>query len=535
MLQPRQAAKLTGMVKLPVLSKCLNVMTEPKENVGDITRVHFVETYATIKTSTKRVAITLVNNSGEKVTIKKGTVIGRLKAANAVPICLTPKLSMDSDVLKYVQRMNRVEDVPEYGNMGMKSENPKLEKPAFMPERSDKLFSKLDLSGMEEWPDDIQHEAVELFKEYHHLFALSDLELGCTSNIKHEIKLNNEVPFKDRYRRIPPQQFEEVRNHLQDMLKIRAIRCSCSPWASAVVLVWKKDRSLRFCIDLRHLNSRTIKDAYSLPQIEESLDCLNGACIFTSLDLKSGYWQVEMAEDSIPYTAFTVGPLGFYECVWMPFRLTNALATFQRLMESCLGELHLQYCIIYLDDIIIFSKTPEEHLKRLRMVFEKLSESGLKLKPSKCEFFKCRLQYLGHIVSESGIKTNPKKIEVIQKWPIPTNITETRSFLGLCNYYHKFIKNYVKIAKPLYKLISGENSKKKSNEIEWTSECQFTFDLLKKLCTEAPVLAYADYTKTFKVHTDASEDGLGAVLYQDQDDGTTRVIAYASRSLKKSE
>ena len=290
MLQPRQVAKLTGMVKLPVLSKHLNVTTEPKENVGDITGVHSVETYATIKTGTKRVAATLVNNSGEKVTIKKGTVIGRLKAANAVPICLTPKSSMDSDVLKYVQRTNRVEDIPKYGNTGMKSENPKPEKPAFTPERSDKLFSKLDLSGMEEWPDDIQHEAVELFKEYHHLFTLSDLELGCTSNIKHEIKLNNEVPFKDRYRRIPPEQFEEVRNHLQDMLKIRAIRHSCSPWASAVVLVQKKDGSLRFCIDLRHLNSRTIKDAYSLPQIEESLDCLNEACIFMSLDLKSGYW-----------------------------------------------------------------------------------------------------------------------------------------------------------------------------------------------------------------------------------------------------
>ena len=150
-------------------------------------------------------------------------------------------------------------------------------------------------------------------------------------------------------------------------------------------------------------------------------------------------------------------------------------------------------------------------------------------------FFKRRLEYLGHIVSEKGIETNPKKIEAIQKWPIPTNITETRSFLGLCNYYCKFIKDYAKIAKPLYKLISGENSKKKSNEIEWTSECRFAFDLLKKLCTEAPVLTYADYTMTFKVHMDGSEEGLGTVLYQDQDDETTRVIAYTSRSLKKSE
>ena len=138
------------------------------------------------------------------------------------------------------------------------------------------------------------------------------------------------------------------------------------------MLVKKKDGTLRFCIDLRKLNSRTIKDAYSLPRIEESLDCLNGACIFSSLDLKSGYWQVELDDESIPLTAFTVGPLGFYECVWMPFGLTDAPATFQRLMESCLGEMHLNWCIIYLDDVIIFSKTPDEHIERLRGVLQKL-------------------------------------------------------------------------------------------------------------------------------------------------------------------
>ena len=287
---------------------------------------------------------------------------------------------------------------------------------------------------------------VEIFKEYHHILALTDLKLGCTSKIKHEIKLDNDTPFKDHYHHIPPHQFEEVQKHLQDMLEKGALRWSCSPWASAVFLVWKKDGSLRFCIDLRHLNSHTSKDAYSLPRIEESFDCLNGTCIFTSLDLKSGYWQVEMDEKSIPYMAFTIGPLGFYKCIHMPFGLTNAPATFQRLMELCLGELHLQYCIIYLDDIIIFSKTPEEHLHQLRLVFQKISEAGLKLKPSKCEFFRTRLEYLGHIMSEKGIETNPKKIQVIWDWPHPTNITETHSFLGLCNYYQKFIKDYAKIA-----------------------------------------------------------------------------------------
>ena len=172
------------------------------------------------------------------------------------------------------------------------------------------------------------------------------------------------------------------------MLDIGTICRSTSPWASLVVLVYKKDGSLWFCIDLRKLNNQTIKDAQSLPRIEDSLDCLDGATIFTSLDLQSGYWQMEMTEASKPLTAFTVGPSGFYECVQMPFGLTNALATFQCLMESCLGEMHLKWCIIYLDDIIVFSKTPEEHIERLRGVFEKLSAAGLRLKSSMCEFFK---------------------------------------------------------------------------------------------------------------------------------------------------
>ena len=302
-----------------------------------------------------------------------------------------------------------------------------------------------------------------------------------------------------------------------------------------MVLVQKKDGSLRFCIDLQKLNSHTIKDAYSLPQIEESLDCLNGAKIFTSLDLKSGYWQVLMAEDSIPSTAFTVRPLEFYKCVRMPFGLTNAPATFQRLMESCLGDLHLQYCIIYLDDIIVFSKMPDEHIKQLQSVFKKLDQAGLCLKPSKCEFFKKTVEYLGHIVSENGIETNSKKIEAIVKWPQPQTVTQMHSFLGFCNYYRKFIHRYAQIAKPLYKLISGDQTKTKQAKLFWDEKCEQASKALKDICSHTPVLAYADYTKLFQVHTDASELGLGAVLYQEQDDGTTRVIAFASRSLSNSE
>ena len=260
------------------------------------------------------------------------------------------------------------------------------------------------------------------------------------------------------------------------MLNIGAIRCSNSPSVSPVVLVRKKDSSLRFCIDLRKLNAQTVKDAYSLPCIEDALDNLNGACIFTSLNLKSRYWQVELDEDSIPLTAFTIGPLGFYECVRMPFGLTNAPEMFQRLMESCLGELHLEWCIIYLDDIIIFSKNPDVCITHLEGVFKKLARAGLKLKPSKCEFFKSSLKYLGHIVSKNGTATDPRKIEAIHNWPTPKTVTDICIFTDFTNYYRKFIKGYAKIARPLHELTSGENGKKKNYRVEWTNRCKESFD-----------------------------------------------------------
>ena len=225
-----------------------------------------------------------------------------------------------------------------------------------------------------------------MFTEYQDTFSKTDIDLGRAANVKHHIILTDPIPFKERYRRIPPQLCGEVRNHLQEMLELGAIRSSCSPWASAIVLVRKKNGKLRFCIDLRNLNSKTLKDSYTLPRIDQTLESLADSMVFSTLDLTSGYWQVEMAEECKPYTAFTCGPLGFFECETMPLGATNAFATFQRLMEDCPGDLNMNWCIVYLDDVIVFSKTPEEHLERLDAVFQKLSAAGLKLKPSKCTF-----------------------------------------------------------------------------------------------------------------------------------------------------
>ena len=224
--------------------------------------------------------------------------------------------------------------------------------------------------------------------------------------------------------------YDDMRAHIQEMLDIGTINKLHSPWASTVVLAQKKDSGLRFCINLRKLNNQTIKDAYSLPHIDKTLDSLQGSQWFSSLDLKSGYWQVKMDEESKPLPAFTVGPLCFCECERMPFGLTNIPATFQRLRETCPWNLNLHWCIIYLDDIVIFSKDLASHLERLKAVFWKSDEAGHKLKPSKCELFQWQLTYLGHMISTQGIAIDEGKIKAIKNWSTPMNITEVQ-FLGI--------------------------------------------------------------------------------------------------------
>ena len=246
---------------------------------------------------------------------------------------------------------------------------------------------------------------------------------------------------------------------------------------------------------------------------------------------------MELEEEAKPLTAFTMGPLGFWECERMPFGLTNAPATFQRLMESCLGELNLSWCIIYLDDIIVFSQNPEEHLVRLQAVFDNLKAAGLKLKPSKCELFKKEINYLGHVVGQEGFATDPDKIKAVTEWPRSTTVTEVRSFLGFVSYYRRFIPNFPKVAKPLNTLLQnleGTSNQKKKFKVNWGPEQQETFETLQRLYTEASILAHADFKYPFILHTDASSDGLGAVLYQYQEN-QRRVIAYASMSLSSSQ
>ena len=228
---------------------------------------------------------------------------------------------------------------------------------------------------------------------------------------------------------------EEVQEHIQEMLDGGAIHPSQSPWCNVVVLVRKKDGGLRFCIDFRRLNSWTKKDAYPLPRMQETMESMVGARFFSTMDLKSGFWQVKMAKDSQQYTAFMVGSMGVYEFLRMLYGLCNAPATFQRLMQNCLGELNLTYALIYLDDMIVFSQTAEEHLNHLRVVFACFLEHGLKLKPSKCQFLQDEITFLGHEISAEGMKPSMANLKAIAEMAPPKTYTEIRHFTSMTGFF----------------------------------------------------------------------------------------------------
>ena len=287
------------------------------------------------------------------------------------------------------------------------------------------------------------------------------------------------------------------------------------------------DGSQIFCVDYRQVNAVTIKDAYPLPHINDSLCALSGAKWFSTLDLASGYWQVPMDPASSGKAAF-VTTSGLYEWNVMPFRLTSSPSTFERLMELILAGLRFVTCLIYLDDTMVYGKTFLEELERLEEVFVRFESAGLKLKPGKRVLFQKSVAYLGHIVSERGIETDPSKVERVCEWPAPENATEVKSFLGLASYYRRFVPSFAQVAKPIHRLTEAKI------DFVWIPECLSAFDMLKNLLSTAPVLSYPDFTAEFILESDGSNHGIGAVLSHLKD-GVEHPVSYSSRSLTKAE
>jgi Reverse transcriptase (RNA-dependent DNA polymerase)/RNase H-like domain found in reverse transcriptase/Retroviral aspartyl protease len=406
--------------------------------------------------------------------------------------------------------------------------------------KSSTLMSQAQLDG-------VLHDFKDLFPEdLPHLAPVR--ELGATvPPFTIPLEPNTHPPWISG-KRLSPAEVQEVDKQLKALLQKGLIEPSSSPYGAPVLFVSKPDGSLRMCIDYRALNKITVKNRYPIPRIDDLLDQLNGAKVFSSLDLMSGYWQLRMDPADVPKTAFRV-PQGHYQWKVLPFGLTNAPAKFQSTMNTILAPLIGKCCLVYLDDILIFSRTAEEHEQHLRQVFALLRHYKFYCKLSKCDFNKAEVKYLGHIVGADGIKVDPAKVATVASWPTPQNAHDIRQFLGLANYFRRFIQGFASLTAPLTALLKGHTSAKKGKPAKappvrphpkkpatvpapfiWTTECQEAFDSIKWSLTHAPVLAAPILGDPFTIICDASQKGIGALLLQ-----RDRPIAYESRKLTPSE
>ena len=405
------------------------------------------------------------------------------------------------------------------------------------------ILSRMDIGDLTESEN---QRLQQVISEYLDTFSKDEDDIGFCDLVEHHIITDDDRPVKVPHRRVPPQQWPEVRDCIQKSLDRGIIRESSSPYASPIVLVRKKYGKLRICVDYRRLNAKTHKDAYPLPRIDEALDVLKGAKYFCSLDLAHGFNQIPVRESNVEKTSFRTGTGGLYEYTRMPFGLCNSPSTFMRLMDKAFGDVNFQSLLVYIDDILVFGSDFEETLSRLKMVLCRLSKLNLKVKPEKCQLFREKVRYLGHIVTSQGTSPDPEKIRAIVEWKRPETLRDLRGFLGLSGYYRRFIPKYSEIANPLQSLLRGQDnvkhkSKKKrvtneetSIKDKWDSSCENAFTRLKQMLTTAPILGFQDFNREFILETDASFHGLGAVLSQQQEQGLV-VLSYVSRGLKPCE
>ncbi|KAJ9517712.1 hypothetical protein QJQ45_004024 [Haematococcus lacustris] len=357
-----------------------------------------------------------------------------------------------------------------------------------------------------------------LLSEYADVFG--DMPPGLPPNrpVGHTIRTppGAEAPYKRMYK-LSPREEAEVKKQAKGL-----IEPSSSPYGAPILFVQKKDGSLRMCIDYRALNKLTVRDRYPLPRIDDLFDKLAGKRVFSSLDLQSGYHQIRITEEDVPKTAFLT-PMGQFQFKVLCFGLTNAPATFQRMMNNVFKPLINECVLVYIDDILVMSNTPEEHVQHLRQVLQLMRENKFYAKLAKCEFNKTQLAFLGHIVGSKGIAVDPAKVQVVKEWPTPRNLKDLQAFLGLANYFRRFISNFSSLAAPLTNLTSKQVAAAYDWEYFGGAELE-AFNALKEALCSAPVLALPDFSKPFVVCTDASLVGTGGVLMQDG-----RPIAYTSK------
>ena len=362
-----------------------------------------------------------------------------------------------------------------------------------------------------------------VLRDFADVFSKGETDMGRTDLVEHTIPLEPGTdPIRQPPRRLGPEKDKEVESQITKLVQQGLVEPTDSAWSSPVVLVRKKDQSWRLCVDYRRLNSVTKRDAFPLPRIDDSLDSLSGSVFFSTLDLLSGYWQVPLDTEAQERSAFVTRG-GLWRWKVLPFGLTSAPATFERLMEQVLKGLQWKTLLLYLDDVIVFSRDFDSHLERLAAVLKRFRSAGLKLKPSKCELLRREVKYLGHVVSERGIATDPEKVVAVREWKRPTCVAEVRAFLGFIGYYRRFFQDFAAESKPLNRLTSNAGG------FKWGDQEEQAFQALKERVATAPVLAYPKAGVEYILDTDASLDGAGAVLAQ-LHDGEERVVAYFSKT-----
>jgi len=455
-----------------------------------------------------------------KVEIGKATITEKFLVAEN----LSQSMIIGADVLErrgidivYSEKKVRLEgfDVPMYGSHSQTVSEINVD---HKPSRD----AKIDRAHLR--PDEVK-QLEELLDKFPEVFSRDDEDIGSSEFI-HKIELFDYTPVKSRAYRIPHSQKPTVEAEVIKMLRMGVIQRTNSDWSSPVVLVKKKDDSIRFCTDFRKLNAVTVKDNYPLPLIEEKLESFVGKKFFSSLDMTAGYWQFLVDPKARKLTTF-VCHMGSYEYLRMPFGLCNAGATFQRAMEGVLEG--LDCASPYVDDVLTSSSSFKEHLVDLEKVLTRLQDAKLKIKSRKCSFGFQETKFLGFIISKDGIKVCPSREECIRNYPVPKCAKHVRQFLGLASYYRKFIKSFATISEPLSQLTH------KVIKFEWDPKCEKAFRTLIDRLLNTPVLIFPDFTRRFRLSTDASNCGLGAVLSQVDDEGNEQVVAYASRTLNAAE
>lgn len=369
-------------------------------------------------------------------------------------------------------------------------------------------------------------KVVNMFSE----IAPSD-RLGLTHLISHTIDTGDAKPIRQRQYPLSPVMQQHLNTELEKMLEMGVIQPSRSPWSSPLWLVEKRSGEYRVCFDGRKVNSVTVDDSYPMPLIDSILNKLRDAKFLTSIDLKNAFFQIPLDPASRPKTAFAVYGKGLFEFCTMPFGLSNAPKTMARLMDQVIGPSLEPFCFCYLDDIIIATPDFSTHLDVLKQVFTKLKEANLTVNLKKCQFCRPSLSFLGFVVDHQGLRTDPEKVTAILNYSVPKNTTEIKRLIGLVSWYRRFIKDFSTICSPISDLLHG---RKKGQPITWTPEANQAFEEIKRRLTSAPVLASPDFTKPFFIQCDASNTGVGSVLYQESD-GIDHPIAYASRTLNKCE